>query len=707
MVKKNIIGLCLIFSVALAFGQVNLSNNSADSEYPAIAVNHRGEVMVVWSDNGSIFYRLYRDGSWSGTQNSYLRKDFAIISMLDTDTNGNFHISYSDGYSSSTRDIYYSMFNGKNWGSSQRVCDNGLNSAWNRIAVDGNNVYVIWFQEVGGGSEAEIALNSKPIGGTFYNSWHNVSQSRSETSIHPAFDVVNGKVFCCYMEGTESNWDITYAERRSGDWASSISIGWSHWPGLTVDEHLNVFTAFYAAGGRFYFREKVDGEWGNLENLATGTAMKGFGDIKTKNHVVVAVWSQSTGDRVSIFYCYKYLGGPWIEAEELDSGNEAYYPLVDLDNEGNAHFVWEDIGQRGQRDIYYKNVPLIQPDLPFIKTDTPALSFTANAGEVKSKVFRVKNGGNGSLTYSISSNRNWITVSPVSGFSEDEWDDIAVTVDSANLNEGNYFGTVTITSNAAVNSPKTVNVSLFVKSTPPNIRLNKTAIGFIAVDDEANPEFQTFSIKNGGDAKMSYVISSNRNWLYVSPKTGASTQEWDLIKVSVDISALDVGDYTGTIKITSKEAINSPQNITVTLKILLPPYPYPPVNLQFERRDFDGLFFKVYLNKLSWANNPKNNENYQIDRYVIYRKKTNEPDSAFKGYMAIDASAPQEYIDEFKNRAERDQYTYAVTTVDTLSRESKKSVFSTDLSRFPSIMIKKSSSGQEKKTSSPYPPSEK
>lgn len=704
MFNKIIIGLCLIFLATLSFGQVNLSNNSADSEYPAIAVNYRGEVMVVWSDNGSIFYRLYRNGSWSGTQDTYLRNDFAIISMLDADINGNFHISYSDGYSSSTRDVFYSMFNGNYWGSSQRVCDNGLNSAWNRIAVDGNDVYVMWYQEVGGGSEAEIALNSKPIGGTFYNSWQNVSQTRGETSIHPAFDVVRGNVFCCYMEGTESNWDITYTERRSGDWASSISIGWSHWPGLTADEHLNVFTAFYAVGGKFYFREKVDGDWGRLENLATGTAIKGFGDIKTKDNVVVAAWSQSTGNRVSIFYRYKYLGGSWLDAEELASGNEAYYPLVDLDNEGNAHFVWEDIGQGGQRDIYYTNVPLIQPDLPFIRTDVSSLSFTANAGEVKSKVFRVKNGGDGSLTYSISTNRNWITVSPVSGFSEGEWDDIAVTVDSANLNEGNYSGTVTITSDTAVNSPKTVNVSLFVKSTPPNIRLNRTTIGFIAVDDEANPESQTFSIKNGGDATMSYVISSNREWLYVSPKTGVSTGEWDSIKVSVDINALDVGEYTGTLKITSKEATNSPQNITVTLKVLLPPYPYPPVNLQFDRIDFEGLFFKVYLNKLTWANNLKNDGNYQIDRYVIYRKKVNEADSAYKGYMAIDASAPQEYTDEFTSKTDRDQYTYALTTVDTLNRESKKSEFSPASSRFLSIITETSHSSQEKGKRAPQSP---
>ncbi len=684
MQKKIFLISFLLFWTAFSFGQINLSNNSADSEYPSIAVNHRGEVMVVWSDNGTIYYRLYRDGSWSGTQNADLREEFAIISMLDADDNGNFHISYSDGYSSSTRDIYYSIFTGKSWASPQRVCDNGLNSAWNRIAVDGNNVYVMWFQEVGGGSESEIALNSKPIGGSFYNSWDNVSRNRAETSIHPAFDVVNGIVYACYMEGTESNWEITYTERRGGDWNSPEGIGWSHWPALCADEHQNVFTAFYAAGGQYYFREKVDGDWGALDNIATGTAMKGFGDIKTKNNVIVAAWSQGTGDGVSVFYRYKYLGGPWIDALELTPGHEAYYPMMALDNEGRAHFVWEDTGQGGRRDIYYMNVPLIQPNLPFIQTNVSSLSFTANGGEVKSQTFMVKNGGEGSMNYGVSSNRNWIQVSPSSGFSEGEWDDIAVTVDSDSLPEGNHSGTVTITSEEAANSPKTISVSLYVKSTPPRIRLNRTSLEFIGVDDEANPQPQTFQIRNGGDRTLNYTINSNKSWLSVNQKSGASQGEWDTITVSVDISSLDVGDYAGTLMIRSPDATNSPQTLPVNLKVLLPPYPYPPVNLVFNRLDFEGLFVKTYLNKLSWVDNPKNNGHYSIDRFVVYRKKIGEPFSAYKGYMAINVASPPAFIDEFKVKTERDQYVYAVTTLDTLSRESKKSEFPLSSSSPPS-----------------------
>ena len=93
-----------------------------------------------------------------------------------------------------------------------------------------------------------------------------------------------------------------------------------------------------------------------------------------------------------------------------------------------------------------------------------AEDFGANPAAQKSKV---KNSGTATLNYTVSADQSWISVSPTSGSSVKEEDEITVNIDISSLTEGTHTGNVIFTSAKASNSPKSVGIS--VKINPPHI----------------------------------------------------------------------------------------------------------------------------------------------------------------------------------------------------------------------------------------------
>lgn len=84
------------------------------------------------------------------------------------------------------------------------------------------------------------------------------------------------------------------------------------------------------------------------------------------------------------------------------------------------------------------------------------------------QTFTVANGIEGTMPYNISSTVTWLSVNPSSGESTGptDVDTITVTYSAGNLPIGVHPGTITITANAASNSPETISVTLTVNPTP-------------------------------------------------------------------------------------------------------------------------------------------------------------------------------------------------------------------------------------------------
>jgi hypothetical protein len=107
----------------------------------------------------------------------------------------------------------------------------------------------------------------------------------------------------------------------------------------------------------------------------------------------------------------------------------------------------------------------------------------------------------------------------------------------------------------------------------PQISTAPAALSFSASVGGANPASQTLEIWNSGGDTLSYTVEDDKNWLSVYPTSGTSTAippapgPHTAHSLSVSISGLAVGTYSGTITIRDPLASNNPKEIPVTLTI--------------------------------------------------------------------------------------------------------------------------------------------
>lgn len=112
-----------------------------------------------------------------------------------------------------------------------------------------------------------------------------------------------------------------------------------------------------------------------------------------------------------------------------------------------------------------------------INVTTMVGSSPANAG------FGVTNGGRGRLDYAISTNVNWLSVSPVSAqLAETANQQHTVTISAAGLSAGVSNATITITDANADNSPQTVTVALTLTNIPDPTAHSATVDGKELID---------------------------------------------------------------------------------------------------------------------------------------------------------------------------------------------------------------------------------
>lgn len=237
-------------------------------------------------------------------------------------------------------------------------------------------------------------------------------------------------------------------------------------------------------------------------------------------------------------------------------------------------------------------VPGVAAD-PAINLSVSDLTPTCQQGEdADPDTFDVTNSGGGTLDYTVSDDADWLSVSPGSGTSTGESDEITVTYDTDGLFPGIYEATITVTDVDATNNPQTIAVTLTVTEGPV---IDVTILPRIAVsggdlDDGALAPFclegenaagQTFDVFNSGVETLRFSISDNVAWLSLSPTTGNSTGGTVTINATYNTSGLAAGTYNATITITSTDASNSPFTVSVNLTVYeINPLTVTPVELE-------------------------------------------------------------------------------------------------------------------------------
>jgi hypothetical protein len=228
-------------------------------------------------------------------------------------------------------------------------------------------------------------------------------------------------------------------------------------------------------------------------------------------------------------------------------------------------------GTTGYPELFVAKISPAVDVSPQIACSTSVLHQVVGTGVTAfAQSLDVWNAGGGTLAYEITAAEDWLQLSPTNGTSSGEKDTIAVGYDSVSLAQGVHTGEIAVSSALAGNSPFLISVFLSVTGAAPR-RLPSISVepgllwsaGNVGQDAPAS----TFEVWNGGEGVLEYSLSTETDWMTVSPTSGSSLAEHDVINVSYESAHLSWGTHTGQILVDSINGTNSPVTVHVALHL--------------------------------------------------------------------------------------------------------------------------------------------
>jgi formylglycine-generating enzyme required for sulfatase activity len=205
-------------------------------------------------------------------------------------------------------------------------------------------------------------------------------------------------------------------------------------------------------------------------------------------------------------------------------------------------------------------------------------------GALSELTFTIANSGTGSMNWAVSENVNWLTVDEESGSASTETDTITVTVDRTNLTAGDHEGTIAVDIAGEISYQLVILIS--VAETPILVAHDETLIFGTDLSDI------TFTLSNGGSGTLTWTAAGDQSWFTLNPASGTTTTETDSIKVTVDRTGLNPGDYTGEITITPD--VGDAATLGLTMTVPEPPDD-PILSVSTETLDFSDTLTSLTL----------------------------------------------------------------------------------------------------------------
>ena len=194
--------------------------------------------------------------------------------------------------------------------------------------------------------------------------------------------------------------------------------------------------------------------------------------------------------------------------------------------------------------------------VPSIQLSPTALSFSGSAGGANptAQLINLTNPTGGTLSWNLSDNAAWLSLSAASGTTTIETDSVTASVNLAGLAAGTYAAAITISATGATNAPQMIPVSLTISAPPqtsPVIGLNLSSLSFTGTAGGTNPAPQSFTISNTGSGTLAWTAGDNASWLTLSPATGTNT---GTVTANVNLTGLAAGTYSGAITVAATGA---------------------------------------------------------------------------------------------------------------------------------------------------------
>lgn len=206
------------------------------------------------------------------------------------------------------------------------------------------------------------------------------------------------------------------------------------------------------------------------------------------------------------------------------------------------------------------------PPSALLVTPTALAATTVQGQSPAAQTFTIRNGGGGTLAWSVAESATWLSLSPATGTTTTETDGVTITFSTAALAVGSYSAILTVSATGLPS--QTIAVSLTVTA-PPRLQLSATALS-LAVTQGRTLTATGFTIRNVGSGTLSWTVGDDAAWLAASPATGTTTTETDGVGLTVDATALVPGSYTANVVVSAPGAASAPQTVVVTLEVQPP-----------------------------------------------------------------------------------------------------------------------------------------
>ena len=291
-------------------------------------------------------------------------------------------------------------------------------------------------------------------------------------------------------------------------------------------------------------------------------------------HCCIQGWSGS-------FYGYGNIGSdPCLFTDQYHLNPESL--CIDA---GRNAFVDTDSDIDGQPRIIAEHVDIGADEFtiqtPSIEISSTSFTFQMDKGGLgpPSQSFGIKNGFLGSLNWSIENDCHWLTVSPLSGRSEGEQNEVTISIDANTLHSGRYDCELIVSDVDALNNPQRISIILNIKG--PMIGISPETLSFSYYAGLPHPEPKVLSIWNDYIGTLNWSVSEDCNWLSVSPASGRSDGEMNEITVAVNANGLAAGTYNCVLEVSDSNALNSPVEVPVALEVRRPVIEVSPEDISF------------------------------------------------------------------------------------------------------------------------------
>jgi hypothetical protein len=340
---------------------------------PKVAMDNNGNAVMAWyqydGSKNQIFMSEYRNGAWSNpvslADNISPDGQYAYWPEVAMDNNGNAIIVWYQ-YNGSHYQVFKSEYRNGTWTHPASLADNispdGQNTYGAKVVMsDSSDAIITWYQFSGTHNQIYKSEYRNGVWTHPANLADHISLSGQIAGANHAAIDSSGNTIIVWHQRNGVNNQIFKSEYRNGVWTHPANVNdnispdgaEAGYPNVAMDDNGNAIITWQQAVGvnsQVFKSEYRNNTWTHPANLADNISPDGqnvnYPIVKMDNlGNAIVVWQQSDGAFGQIFKS-EYRDGVWAHPANLSDnispdGSLALSPQVAMDDNGNALVTWE------------------------------------------------------------------------------------------------------------------------------------------------------------------------------------------------------------------------------------------------------------------------------------------------------------------------------------------------------------------------------